>query len=136
MAKRGARTTQRAADPVQRPVTTGRYAVRPGTFNLAGELFTPSGVRLSRADADVTAERAAAAVRNGAAVVFESCGCGGGGPCRPRWLEAPASLAVAKRSEPRMVVDGTTPTWIDVWEVDGSTAVFLHGDVEWGSLLD
>ena len=48
---------------MRRAVTKGRFAVRPGTFNLAGQFFTPDGGRLEKvvADVDVTQVRALSA---------------------------------------------------------------------------
>ena len=38
--------------------TTGRHAVRPGTYNRAGELFDPEGAPLRKVRDDVTADDA------------------------------------------------------------------------------
>ncbi|MET3638279.1 hypothetical protein [Curtobacterium oceanosedimentum] len=131
---------RRPADAVGGPtagarVTSGRFAVRPGTFNLAGELFTPAGVRLTRRETDVSEETAAALVRAGAEVVYEACGCGGGGPCKPLWTEPAGATAIAKTTLPTVQSRPTAPTWIDVWAGDGATAVFCHGDITWGPML-
>lgn len=136
MAKRSRRVERggRAASNNPRPAS-GRSAVRPGTFNLAGDLFTPTGARLSCVETDVDEERAAALVRAGAEVAFESCGCGGGGGCKPIWPGGTAIETLAAAALPRVHVHAAAPTWIDVWAGDGVTAVFCHGDITWGSVL-
>ncbi|PCN48129.1 hypothetical protein Csp2054_08195 [Curtobacterium sp. 'Ferrero'] len=132
-----ARTTKTADRSTASAVhaSTGRSAVRPGTFNLAGELFTPAAARLALVDSDISGERAAALVRDGAEVAFEACGCGGGGPCRPVWPEVAVVSFAAKASPPRISPRPSAPTWIDVWAGDGTTVVFCHGDVTWGSVF-
>lgn len=115
--------------------SSGRFAVRPGTFNLAGELFTPAGDRLSRLETDISEEAAGVLVRDGAEVAFEACGCGGGGQCKPYWPERAEIKALSRSSLPQVSSRPTAPTWIDVWAGDGTTAVFCHGDISWGSML-
>ncbi|WP_152999008.1 hypothetical protein [Curtobacterium oceanosedimentum] len=133
MTKR-ARTTGRGK--ISAATTSGgRFAVRPGTFNLAGELFTPEGNRLSRLEEDIREEVAAVLVRDGAEVAFEACGCGGGGQCKPYWPGKAKIKALSRSSLPQMSPRPTAPTWIDVWAGDGTTVVFCHGDITWGSLL-
>lgn len=72
---------------------------------------------------------------DGAEVAFEACGCGGGGQCKPYWPEKAKIKALSRSSLPQMSPRPTAPTWIDVWAGDGTTVVFCHGDITWGSLL-
>lgn len=135
MSKRAGRQSSTSSVSTARP--TGRFAVRPGTFNLAGELFTPDGARLVRTGSDVSVADARAAVRAGATVAFEACGCGGGGrECRPFWPDDAAVRAIARSSSPVISAKHSAPTWIDVWEGDGVHVAFFHGEVSWGSLFD
>ena len=120
---------------MRRAVTKGRFAVRPGTFNLAGQFFTPDGGRLEKVVADVDVTEIRALVRRGATVAFEGCGCGGGG-CTPAWPSPIDVHAAAAAAEPVFTGRQGTPTWADVWAVEGTRVVFLHGDVTWGSLLE
>jgi hypothetical protein len=109
--------------------------VRPGTFNLAGQFFTPDGGRLEKAAADVDAAEVRTLVRRGATVAFEGCGCGGGG-CTPAWPSPIDVSAAAAAAAPVFMRRQGTPTWADVWAMEGTRVVFLHGDVTWGSLLE
>lgn len=69
-----------AALPELPALLAGRsHAVRPGGINLAGEWFSPQGHRLSIGDEEIAPDVATDMVRAGAAVVWESCGCGA--PC-------------------------------------------------------
>jgi hypothetical protein len=115
----------------------GGPPTRPGTFNLAGEFFDPTGVLLRLATSEITPDQAANAVRNGALLAFESCGCGGGpgGGCKIQWFDS-ADLGRAKlHGEPTFVRGFGSPTWIDLWSGDDRQVVFAHGDVKWGSIL-
>lgn len=116
----------------ERPVPTeGAYAVRPGAFNLAGELFAPDGQVLRCTARDITPRQAKKLVLRGALVAHEGCGCGGGySDCGPVWVTA-ASLEQLPSSAPPEFVDGQSPTWIDAWKGEDVTVVFTHGDVEW-----
>ncbi|QCR44112.1 hypothetical protein C1N91_11855 [Curtobacterium sp. SGAir0471] len=136
MTKRARRAAVAVGSPTAGArATSGRFAVRPGTFNLAGELFTPAGARLTRRKTDISVETAAELVRAGAELAYEVCGCGGGGPCKPVWPERAAIAVLAKSSLPSVSARPTAPTWMDVWAGDGVTAVFCHGDITWGSAL-
>lgn len=95
---------------------------------------TRLGERLERRADDIDGTNVRALVRRGAVVVFESGGCGGRG-CRPVWLDPADVRAAAIAAEPVIVGGGGTPTWADVWGTDRTSAVFLHGDVTWGTLL-
>lgn len=109
-------------------------AVRPGTFNLSGDFFTPEGVMVRRTRSHVTPAEAAALVRNGSRVAFEGCGCGGGGGCTPLWPSSAEAGDAAAVGKPRFTNKYGSPTWIDVWESDNQSVVFLHGDVSWGTI--
>ena len=105
--------------------------VRAGSFNRAGQFFDPAGVLLTRQSDSITPAKAATLVAAGAQVAFEGCGCGGfAGGCIPQWL-ATGRLA----GKPNFVKGYGSPTWIDSWSGEGSTVVFLHGDVKWGDEL-
>lgn len=139
MAKKRGRLGQPAAvrTGAKAPKATGRFAVRPGTFNLNGDFFTLDGVPLELADENVDPVAARELVRAGAAVVFERCGCGGGvGGCVPQWPNRLESRRVAAEAAPRFTARHGSPTWIDTWRGGDEVVVFLHGDVEWSTLLD
>jgi hypothetical protein len=106
--------------------------VRPGTYNLNGDLFDPSGILLRPFKTNISPSRAVAYVRNGADLAFEGCGCGGYvGGCDITWFTSDeASAGTAK-----FVKGAGSPTWIDVVKGDDKVVVFVHGDVEWGSLF-
>jgi hypothetical protein len=110
---------------------------RPGAFNLAGELFDPSGVLLRLATSEITPDQAADSVRGGALLAFESCGCGGGpgGGCEIEWFDSADVDRANPHGEPTFVRGFGSPTWIDLWSGDGRQVVFAHGDVKWGSIL-
>ena len=55
------------------------------------------------------------------------------GGCSRSWL---AQEQVPAGVRPRFVKGYGSPAWIDLWEGEESTVVFLHGDVEWGDMLD
>ncbi len=104
--------------------------VRPGTFNDHGDFFDLSGNLLARIRG-VTPKQAQELVADGATVAFEGCGCGGWAGCAARWIDAATSVELGL-IRPRFVKGHGSPTWIDLWEGDGGSVVFAHGDVEWG----
>lgn len=108
---------------------------RPGGFNRAGEFFDRDGELLRLRDEDVTAEEAQRLVTGGALVAFETCGCGGGGGCKARWLSDEQLLALRSGSPPRIPDRLHAPTWIDVWANEARTVVYAHGDVAWGASI-
>jgi hypothetical protein len=113
----------------------GDEQVRPGAFNVAGELFDPSGARLTLMASEITPAQAAHAVRDGAILAFESCGCGGGvGGCEIEWFDFADRAHGIPGGEPTFVNEYGSPTWIDVWS-GVRRVVFAHGDVTWGSIL-
>ncbi|MCL2796343.1 MAG: hypothetical protein FWD85_13700 [Microbacteriaceae bacterium] len=120
------------------PKVSARFAVRPGNFNLNGDFFTPDGNRLERISEDVSPAAAQELVRGRAAVAFEGCGCGGGtgSGCVPVWPDRRTTLTIAAANPPRFTDRFSAPTWIDVWRGERDTVVFMHGDVEWGTLFD
>lgn len=107
--------------------------VRPGHFNHDGEFFDPEGNLVMPVKSEITPNQARHHVEDGALVAFEGCGCGGMNGCSPSWFR-PDELPSGVR--PRFVKGYGSPTWIDLWEGEASTVVFLHGDVEWGDVLD
>ena len=108
--------------------------VRPGTFNADGQFFDPSGTLLARTSS-ISESVAADLVADGALVVFESCGCGGGGGCIPEWIDTDGLNRLRTADKPRFVRGYGSPTWIDHWTGAAGEVVFLHGDVEWGGVL-
>ena len=134
--KRGSRSRDRGRSGM-RPLgkSTGRFAARSGTFNLAGELSTPEGARLSLVEEDVSEATAGELARPGARVAFEACGCGGGAPCKPFWPDARTVTVVSTTSVPQVSSRPSAPTWIDVWAGGGETVIFCYGDMTWGSML-
>ena len=114
--------------------TDKRAAVRPGTFNLNGDFFTPEGVLIRRTKAEVTPGEATKLVLRGARVAYEGCGCGGGGGCRPSWSNPQDVAKAAAAGTPQFTGEYGSPTWIDVWTGDRENVVFLHGDIRWGAL--
>jgi len=123
----------RSEGDVQR---SGKHAARPGRYNLAGDLFDPSGRRLLLLHEDITPDQAREWVRGGALVAYESCGCGGWTGCQPEWLTGDALSRLHSASAPEFVGGHGAPAWIDVWSSDLSrVVVYLHGDVRWGDEL-
>ena len=118
------------------PKATGRFAARPGTFNLNGDFFTLDGVHVDLANENVDPGLARNLVKDGSHVAFESCGCGGGvDGCVPQWPDRHDAREVAAHAGPRFTGRFGAPTWIDVWRGGDEVVVFLHGDIEWGTLL-
>ncbi|XGX79822.1 hypothetical protein LQK93_02639 [Terrabacter sp. BE26] len=114
------------------PRVPGEYAVRPGKYNAAGELFDPSGAPIRPQQEYVTPELAQELVNGGALVAHEGCGCGGWQGCQPVWLSVDALRRVRSGQAPELIGSHGTPTWIDVWSSDDGVIVYLHGDVRWG----
>ncbi len=111
--------------------------VRPGRYNRAGDLFDPSGNRLSRVG-ELTAARAAELVRDGAQLAWESCGCGGWSGCLPEWIDEPARESLGDGRPPQTRHKRhAAPTWIDLWQGQGGATqvVYAHGNVVWGDAL-
>lgn len=105
-------------------------------FNLAGEFFDPSGTRLDLHDSEIAPARALEAVKDGALLAFEACGCGGGaGGCRIEWFEPGDVVDAAGAAEPVFTDLHGSPTWIDLWSGPNRSVVFAHGDVRWGTAL-
>ena len=111
------------------------HAVRPGTYNAAGELFDPSGRPMVLEREDVTPGLAQKLVEGGALVAHELCGCGGWTGCPPEWLPLEALARLQLAEAPELVGRRGVPTWIDVCSTDKSEVVYLHGDVRWGDVL-
>jgi hypothetical protein len=86
---------------------------------------------------EISPARAAASVRSGALLAFESCGCGGGagGGCTIEWFDSADVIRESPSGEPAFVQRFGSPTWIDLWSGEGRQVVFAHGDIEWGSIL-
>lgn len=115
---------------------TGRFAVRPGGVNGAGEFFDPSGLQLWLQAEETTVDEAQRLVDTGALVIAEGCGCGGWyAGCTPRWVTDEQLRALRGAPSPTLLGRGGTPTWIDVWSNERGTVVFAHGDVSWGQAL-
>ena len=114
----------------------GQHAPRPGRFNGAGEFFDLNGSQLSLVAENVTEEEAQALLEAGAAVVAETCGCGGAyGGCTPVWVPEDQLRELRQGSPPRFTGRHAAPTWLDVWASDRRSVVFAHGDVSWGGAL-
>ncbi len=79
--------------------------------------------------ANATAEEAQRLIVTGAAVVAESCGCGGQfGGCAPEWVTGEQLREPRRGSPPRFSPAGVGgAAWIDVWANDERTGVFAHG---------
>ena len=122
---------QVGADPPARPDPNEK----PGRFNELGQLFDPQGRRLQRSKTAITPQQARTLVESGAELAFESCGCGGWSGCQPSWFEPHQKKMMTESGPPRFVRGSTLPTFIDVWTNEGTTVVFLHGDVQWAELL-
>ena len=86
----------------QEASTTGRHAVRPGTYNRAGELFDPEGAPLRKVRDDVTADDARRLLVEGARLVHESCGCGGHGRVPAALVRGDGGLRRARRRAGRL----------------------------------
>lgn len=116
---------------------SGRHASRPGRFNGAGEFFDPSGSQLQLVAENITAEEAQQLLEAGAALVAESCGCGGTyGDCTPVWATDEQLHELRSGPPPRPTGRHSAPTWLDLWAGDRVSVVFAHGDVSWGDVLD
>lgn len=113
----------------------GREARRVGVFNAAGQLLDREGDLLELSASTVSPAEAAVLLPSAAAVLYESCGCGGHGGCSPEWLTSEQLSSLAQAGEPRFVDAYKTPTWIDVWTGLRGLVIFAHGDVEWGDAL-
>lgn len=109
-----------------------RTAIRPGTFNLEGELFAPDGTPLVCSDEALCPGEALAELRNGALLAFEGCGCGGGGGCAPDWLDPRQRRDLCLAGQPRLTYD----CWIELWTGGTHRVVFAHGPIRWGPHLD
>jgi hypothetical protein len=128
------RNSVQETEPARDARPDKRAAVRPGTFNVNGDFFTPEGVIIRRTREEVTPAEAAGLVRNGARVAFEGCGCGGGGGCIPLWPSSADAADAAAVGKPTFTDEYGSPTWIDVWQSEDQSVVFLHGDVSWGTI--
>ncbi len=113
-----------------RPRTEDPRLVTPGRVNREGRLCDPDGTILSLVDGECDELAAAAAVRAGARVAFEGCGCGGG--CTPEWFGADELREVA---DPPHAVRGAAPSWIEIWQSPAGQVVFVHGDFAWPKLF-
>lgn len=107
--------------------------VRPGGVNRDGDFFDPDGRMLRLTAEEISPAAARTSVAGGAQVVFEACGCGGGGgDCVPDWID---TTGLTELPEPRFTDANRTPTWIDLWSSDQGEVVYLHGSVAWGDRL-
>lgn len=80
---------------------------------------------------DVDAGRALAAARGGAAVVTDSCGCGG--VDHLRWLDAERVAALVAWGPPRIRRTKRHTGWISEWTADdGRVLLYVVRDVELG----
>lgn len=133
MASKRRRTFAEIVDEVQ-ATPRPELEVLPGTFNRLGQFFDPSGAVLTRHE-QVSPSEAADLVARGATVVIETCGCGGGHGCTPRWIDTDGLDRLRTADKPRFVKGYGSPTWIDHWTVSTGDVVFLHGDVKWGDVV-
>jgi hypothetical protein len=135
-AQRGKSLAELAAEPTWSETSDarkGEHAPRPGGVNPAGEFFDPTGVKLTLRRAKASAREAQRAVDDGALVVAEACGCGGGpGGCTPVWLDSHEVRALQGGPGPRFTGKYGSPTWLELWSNDEREVVFAHGDVSWG----
>lgn len=118
------------AEERTRPKLADRRSVSPGRMNRDGDLCDPGGTTLTKLEGDWTEEDALAAVRSGALVAFEGCGCGYG--CTPEWFDAQELDEV---TEPPLSIRGDAPSWIEIWHSPGRQVVFVHGDFTWAGLF-
>lgn len=118
------------AEERTRPKVVDHRSVNLGRMNRDGNLCDPDGAILSKLDGDWTEEDALAAVRSGALVAFEGCGCGSG--CTPEWFNADELAHVA---EPPQPTRGDAPSWIEIWHSPARQVVFVHGDFTWAQLF-
>ena len=120
------------AEQQARPKTVDPRLIRPGTLNLEGNLCDPEGNILSERFDDIAEADALEAVRAGALVAFEECGCGGGGGCGPEWFVGGQLSAL---TEPPQYKNGNEPSWISLWEGPARNVVFVHGSYRWPGLF-
>lgn len=115
---------------LDRPKIADPRLVTPGRVNREGRLCDLDGTALSRLDGDWDERDALAAVKAGARIAFEGCGCGGG--CAPEWFGDDELREVVDPPHP---IRGAAPSWIEIWESSGSRVVFVHGDYAWPKLF-
>ncbi|GAA2485351.1 hypothetical protein [Terrabacter carboxydivorans] len=116
---------------------SGQHAPRPGRFNGAGEFFDLSGSQLELVVGNVPAEEAQRLLEAGAALVSESCGCGGSyGDCTPVWATDKQLHELRSGPPPQLTDRHSAPTWLDAWAGERGSVVFAHGDISWGNVLD
>lgn len=113
-----------------RPKAADPRLVTPGRVNREGNLCDLDGSILELLDAECDEPEALAAVKAGARVAFEACGCGGG--CVPVWFGVEDLRDV---TEPPRAVRGSAPSWIEIWQSPRSRIVFVHGDFAWPTIF-
>ncbi len=89
---------------------------------------------LTLVEAETTPQDAQDAVRRGALLAWEACGCGGGGRCHPVWV-ADAERARLSDGPPQLRGRHGTPTWLARWTAPSIEVVVAHGDTVWGDAL-
>ena len=107
--------------------------VRTGGVNLAGDFFDTQG-RLVTHVGQITPKQAQEYVAQGALVAFEGCGCGGSAGCAAEWFDSEIREELASK-RPKFIKGYGSPTWIEIWQGDGPSVVYAHGDVEWGDVM-
>ncbi|MDF1489706.1 hypothetical protein [Tessaracoccus caeni] len=120
------------AEQQVKPKTVDPRLICPGTLNREGNLCDLDGNILSERYDDIAETDALKAVRAGALVAFEECGCGGGGGCGLEWFVGEQLSALA---EPPQYKKGNEPSWISLWEGPAGNVVFVHGSYRWPGLF-
>lgn len=118
------------ASELNRPRAIDPKLLTPGRINHEGNLCDLDGTILSLLESDSSESGALAAVRTGARLAFEGCGCGSG--CSPKWFE---SEELNEAADPPHLVRGSAPAWIEIWASPGRQVVFVHGDYVWPELF-
>lgn len=121
-----------AARELIRPRVIDDRLVTPGRVNREGNLSDPEGVALSRVEGEWSEDQALAAVRAGAHVAYEDCGCGGGAGCQPDWFTGEELNLLRQPPQPTR---GSAPSWIEIWQAPQRRVVFVHGDYRWHGLF-
>jgi hypothetical protein len=105
----------------------------PG-FTPEGWLVDQAGRQYVRVAADISAARALLIAREGAVIVWDSCGCGG--YCPLTWFAGDDVSRLVAAGTPRIRRTKSKHGLASEWHTDdGRALVLLERDVEWADLM-
>ena len=105
----------------------------PG-FTPDGEFVDQTGARYAQVAPDLDPAQALAIARDGATVVWDSCGCGG--YCPLTWFNADDVAAMVASGSPRIRRTKRRHGRASEWRADdGRVLLLLEQEVEWGDRL-